>query len=116
MLAVHALDRPVGSDRDRVTVSGLPSFDAWTAVGLPTAVMDPDLKLLVRWCLALEQKDRPPLQTVLYLCENAVATRDEAYYEANPITGSVETDVRCEAFLRDLIFDPIISDDEADIF
>lgn len=99
-----------------VTVPGRTPFDSYVSPGLPrAAALDPDLKLLIGWCLAQKDIDRVPLDVLLDTCERAVATRTEAYYQANPIPGSDETDDRLRAFLRDLIFDPIIPDEEADV-
>lgn len=78
--------------------------------------IDRDLRLLISWCSADDEADRPSLGDLLKCCELVLREHTEAYYNTlgRPLA-VLETDSNVTRWVKNMILNPIVDDDDIDI-
>ena len=111
LLATHVMDESLSLGARMVTLPGREPFRTWANDDLADARVDEDLKQLIFGCMAMREHDRPSLGVILDACENAVATRGEAYYSTDDVLAPYETDVNISSFVRAVVLDALDEED-----
>ncbi|KAK7751764.1 hypothetical protein SLS62_006249 [Diatrype stigma] len=118
-LAIGALDVPEPEELQDVTIYAIPQKAPFVSKMHPLLnqpQIDPDIILLIGWCSAEDESDRPTLWSLLESCEQALRGKTEAYYRTmgQPFA-HMETDASVAHWVETMILDPVVDDDEIDI-